>query len=142
MGELADAAPASATPARDSRFKIWSRRAGYALVTLAILMPWAVIAWGRAQRSSSAPAVLEEVWPQPNARVTIGAFSFSVNGHVYRGQDERRPTPARGSRTWSRDEAQGMHVCYEPARPGEEFALAPARYRCGDADIFTTDGGW
>ncbi len=123
-------------------FKIWGRRAGYALLTLALVMPWAVIAWGRAQRSSSAPAVLEDVWPQSNGRFTIGAFSFTVDGHVYRGLDERTRTPHRGSRTWSPDEARGMHVCYDPARPGEEFALAPARYRCGDPDIITTDGGW
>jgi hypothetical protein len=127
---------------RDSSFKIWGRRAGYALLTLVVVIPWPVIAWGRAQRSSPAPAVLEQVWQQPNGRVTIGAFSFTVEGHVYRGQDERSRTPRRGSRTWSPDEIEGMQVCYDPGRPGEEFALTPARYRCGDPDIVTTDGGW
>jgi hypothetical protein len=128
--------------AHGSRFKIWGRRAGYALLILAVLVPWSLIAWGRAQRSSSAPAVLGEVWRQSNGRVTIGAFSFSVGGHVYRGQDDRTRTPRRGSRTWSPDELEGMHVCYDPARPGEDFALTPARYRCGDFDFITTDGGW
>ena len=127
---------------RDSWLKIWGRRAGYAVLTLVALMPWPLIAWGRAQRSSSAPAALEEVWLQPNGRVTIGAFSFTVDEHAYSGQDERTRTPQRGSRTWGRDELQGMHVCYDPARPGEEFALTPARYHCGDPDIVTTDGGW
>lgn len=47
---------------RDSRVKITGRRVGYALLTLAVLMPWPVIVWGRAQRSSSAPVILEEVW--------------------------------------------------------------------------------
>jgi hypothetical protein len=126
----------------DSWLRIWGRRAGYALLTLAVLMPWPLIAWGRAQRSASAPALLEGVWQQGNGRVTIGAFSFTVDRHVYRGQDEQTRTPHRGSRTWSPDELQGMHVCYDPARPGEEFALTPARYRCGDPDIITTDGGW
>lgn len=97
---------------------------------------------GRAQRSSSAPAVLEQVWRQPNGRVTIGAFSFTVDGHVYRGQDDRTRTPRRGSRTWRPDEIKGMQVCYDPERPGEDFALTPPRYRCGDPDIVTTDGGW
>lgn len=61
---------------------------------------------------------------------------------MYRGEDELDPIPQRGSRTWSPAELGGMHVCYDPARPGEEFALAPARYRCGDFDMITTDGGW
>jgi hypothetical protein len=126
----------------DSWFKIWGRRAGYALLTLAVLLPWPLIAWGRAQRSSSAPAALEEVWLQPNGRITIGAFSFTVDGRVFGGQDERTRTPRRGSRTWSPDELEGMHVCYDPARPGEDFALTPARYHCGNPDIITTDGGW
>lgn len=128
--------------AHGSRFRVWGRRAGYAVLILAVLMPWPLIAWGRAQRSSSAPALHEEVWLQPNGRVTIGAFSFTVDGHVYRGQDERTRTPRRGSRTWSPDELEGMHVCYDPACPGEDFALTPARYSCGDPDIITTDGGW
>jgi hypothetical protein len=125
-----------------SRLKIWGRRAGFALLILVAVIPWPVIAWGRAQRSSSAPAVLEQIWRQPNGRVTIGAFSFTVDGRVYRGQDERTRTPRRGSRTWRPGEIQGMQVCYDPERPGEDFALAPARYRCGDPDIVTTDGGW
>jgi hypothetical protein len=128
--------------AEDSRLTVWSRRAGWALLTVAVMIPWPLIAWGRAERSASAPAVLEEVWSQSNGRVTIGAFSFTVDGRVYRGQDERTRTPGRGSRTWSRGELEGMHVCYHPARPGEDFALAPARYRCGDFDFITTDGGW
>jgi hypothetical protein len=128
--------------ARDLRFKIWARRAGYALLILAVVMPWPLIAWGRAQRSSSAPAVLEEVWPQSNGRFTIGAFSFTVDGQIYRGLDERTRTPHRGSRTWSLDELDGMHVCYKAERPREDFALTPARYHCGDPDIITTDGGW
>ncbi len=128
--------------AEDSPFKVWSRRAGYALLFFVALAPWPLIAWGRAERSSSAPAVLEEVWQQSNDRVTVGAFSFEVDGHVYRGEDELDATPSRGSRTWSPDELEGMHVCYDPTQPGVEFALAPARYRCGDPNIFTTDGGW
>jgi hypothetical protein len=140
--ESAQARADAPTAVHDSGFKIWGRRAGYALLTLAVLMPWPLIAWGRAQRSSSAPAVLEEVWLQPNGRITIGAFSFSVDGRVYRGQDERTRTPRRGSRTWSADELEGMHVCFDSARPGEDFALTPARYRCGDPDFITTDGGW
>ncbi len=125
-----------------SRIKIWARRAGYAVLLAALVLPWVLIAQGRAQRSASAPAVLEQVWEQSNGRFTIGAFSFTVDGQVYRGQDEDPGTPTRGSRTWSSDELVGMHVCYDPERPGEEFALAPARYRCGDPDIITTDGGW
>lgn len=132
----------SPAAAPDARFKIWGRRIGYAFLVVVLVLPWAAIAWGRAQRSASAPAVLEQIWPQPNGRVTVGAFSFSVDGQVYRGQDEEQPRPRRGSRTWSPDELEGMQVCYDPARPGEEFALAPARYRCGDPDIITTDGGW
>lgn len=72
----------------------------------------------------------------------VGAFSFTVDGQVYRGQDEESPRAGRGDRTWSRDELQGMYVCYEAARPSEHFALAPAQYRCGNPEIFTTDGGW
>ncbi len=138
--------------AHDSGFKVWGRRvryalswgrrAGYALLILVIVVAPATISWGRAQRSSSALAVLEEVWSQPNGRVTIGTFSFTVDGQVYRGQDERTRTPRRGSRTWRPNELEGMHVCYDSARPGEDFALTPARYRCGDPDIVTTDGGW
>ena len=128
--------------AEESAFKVWGRRAGYTLLALAVVFPFAAIAWGRAQRSASAPAVLEEVWPQGNGRAVVGAFSFSVDGHVYRGQDERTRTPHRGSRTWSPDELEGMHVCYDPVRPNGDFALTPARYRCGDPDIITTDGGW
>ena len=56
----------------DSWFKIWGRRAGYVILTVAVLMPWALIAWCRAQRSSSAPAALEEVWLQPNAESRSG----------------------------------------------------------------------
>lgn len=126
----------------DSRFKIWARRAGWALMVVAVVIPWPLIAQGRAQRSASAPAVLEQVWEQSNGRFTVGAFSFTVDGQVYRGQDEEPGTPTRGDRTWSSDELVGMHVCYDPARPGEDFALAPARYRCGDFDFITTDGGW
>jgi hypothetical protein len=128
--------------AEDSQFKVWGRRASWTLVTVAVFMPFAFISWGRAQRSASAPAVLEEVWSQSNGRVTIGAFSFAVDGHLFRGQDEEARRPSRGSRTWSPGELEGMHVCYHPARPGEDFALTPARYRCGDPDIITTDGGW
>jgi len=128
--------------AQESRFKVWLRWVGYALLALAIVGPFALISWGRGQRSASAPAVIEEVFPQSNGRVMVGAFSFTVNAQVYRGQDEDSPRAGRGDRTWSRDEVQGMHVCYEPARPSENFALAPARYRCGDPEIFTTDGGW
>jgi len=105
-----------------------------------IAIPWPLIAWGRAERSASAPAVLEEVFPQGNGRSTVGTFSFSVEGQAYRGEDTG-PIARRGSRTWSRSELEGMHVCYHPARPGEDFALAPARYRCGDPDIITSDGG-
>ena len=140
--ESAQARADAPTAVQDSWFKIWGRRAGYALLTLAVLIPWPLIAWGRAQRSSSAPVVLEEVWLQPDGRITIGAFSFTVDGRVYRGQDERTRTPGRGSRTWSPDELEGMHACYDPARPGEDFALTRARYRCGDPDIIATDGGW
>jgi hypothetical protein len=91
--------------------------------------------------ASASPAVLEEVYPQGNGRFTVGAFSFSVDGTVYRGEDAG-PRAHRGNRTWSADELEGMHVCYDPARPGDDFALAPARYRCGDPDFITTDGGW
>ena len=111
------------------------------MVFLAVA-PWPLISWGRAQRSASAPAILEEVWEQPNGRFTIGTYSFTVDGDVYRDWDTSDPRPRRGERTWSADELKGMHVCYHPERPGEDFALTPARYRCGDPDIITTDGGW
>jgi len=126
----------------DSALKVWGRRVGYTLLVLVVVVPFASISWGRAQRSASAPAVIEEVFPLRNGRVTVGAFSFTVDGQVYRGQDEESARARRGDRVWSRDELEGMHVCYDPERPGEDFALAPARYRCGDAEIFTTDGGW
>jgi hypothetical protein len=122
--------------------KTWARWIGYTALGLLLVLPWVAIALGRAERSASAPAVLEQVWPLSNGRFTIGAFSFTVDGQVYRGQDEEDATPTRGSRTWSEDEIVGMHVCYDPERPGEEFAIAPARYRCGNPEIFTTDGGW
>ena len=121
---------------------MWARRVFWALLILFAVLPWPLISWGRAQRSASAPAVIEDVWPQSNGRVMVRSFSFVVDGRVYRGEDERTPSPRRGSRIWDRDELPGMHVCYDPARPGEEFALTPARYRCGDPDIITTDGGW
>jgi hypothetical protein len=127
--------------AADSGRKTWGRRAAYALLILVAIVPWPLISYGRTQRSSSAPAVLEQVWSQPNGRVTIGAFSFTANGHLYRGQDERTRTPVRGSRTWSPDDLEGMHVCYDPAHP-DEFALAPSRYRCGDPGFLSSDGGW
>src|SRR6187402_784503 len=123
----------------DCGFKIWGRRAGYVFLALLIVAPFVAISWGRAQRSASAPAVIEEVFPQGNGRAMVGTFSFTVDGQVYRDQDEDSPTAGRGDRTWSRDELQGMQVCYDPERPGEDFALAPARYRCGDPDIITTD---
>ena len=127
---------------QDSRFKIWGRRVLWTLITLAVVIPWPLIGWGRAERSSSVQAVLEEVWPQGNGRFTVGAFSFTVDGGVYRGQDSRTRSATRGSRTWSPDELDGMQVCYHPARPGEDFGLTAARYRCGDFDFITTDGGW
>jgi hypothetical protein len=122
--------------------KIWLRVIGYALMVIFIVLAFGAIAWGRAQRSASAPAVIEQVWDQGNGRVTVGFYSFTVAGHVYREQDEDTPTAHRGSRTWSPDELVGMQVCYDPERPGEDFELAPARYRCGNPEIFTTDGGW
>jgi len=123
--------------------KVWPRFIGYALlVIVGVVLPFSAIAWGRAQRSASAPAVIEQVWDQGNGRATVGAFSFVVGGQTYRGQDQRTPTARRGSRTWSRDELVGMQVCYDPERPGEDFALAPARYRCGNPEILTSDGGW
>ena len=128
--------------AEESAFKVWGRRAGYILLALLIVAPFAAISFGRAQRSASAAAVVEEAFPQGNGRSVVGAFSFTVDGQVYRDQDVESPRAARGDRTWSRDELQGMHVCYDPTRPGEDFALAPPRYRCGDPDIITTDGGW
>jgi hypothetical protein len=139
--EWAEARADAPAAVHDSWLKTWGRRAGYALLTLAVLLPWPLIAWGRAVRSVSAPAVLEEVWPQGNGRFTVGAFWFSVDGSVYHGEDAGRRAH-RGSRTWSPEELEGMHVCYDPARPDEDFALTPARYRCGDPDIITTDGGW
>ena len=128
--------------APNSRFRIWRGRAVWALVIMVVVLPWPLIAWGRAVRSASVPAVLAEGWRQSNGRFTIGAFSFVVDGQVYRGQDERTRTPGRGSRTWGSDELEGMHVCYDPNRPGEDFALTPPLYQCGDPDIFTSDGGW
>jgi hypothetical protein len=135
-------ASSEATGTTSPRFRVWASRVFWGAIVLIIVIPWPAIAWGRAQRSASAPAVVEEVWQQPNGRVTIGAFSFTVDGRSYRGQDERMRTPTRGSRTWGPSEVEGMHVCYNPTRPGEDFALAPARYRCGDPDFLTTDGGW
>jgi len=32
--------------------------------------------------------------------------------------------------------------CVDPDRPGEDFALTPPHYQCGDPDIITSDGGW
>jgi len=123
--------------------RIWPRVVGYTLlVFVGIVLPFGAIAWGRAQRSASAPAVIEQVWDQGNGRAMVGAFSFTVDGHIYRGEDEESPNAGRGDRTWSPDELAGMQVCYDPDRPGEDFALAPARYRCGNPEIFTTDGGW
>jgi len=128
--------------AAETRVRIWPRIVGYALLGILIVLPFAAIAYGRAQRSASAPAVIEQVWDQGNGRVTVGAFSFVVDGHVYRGQDEDTPTAHRGSRTWSPDELVGMQICYDPERHSDDFALAPARYRCGNPEILTTDGGW
>jgi hypothetical protein len=125
-----------------SRRMTWPRVVGYTLLVLLIVFPFAAIAWGRAQRSASAPAVIDQVWDQGNGRAMVGAFSFTVDGHIYRGQDEDSPTAGRGDRTWSPDELVGMQVCYDPERPGDDFALAQARYRCGNPEIFTTDGGW
>jgi hypothetical protein len=123
--------------------RIWPRVAGYTLLVLVgIVLPFGAVAWGRAHRSASAPAVIEQVWDQGNGRAMVGAFSFTVDGRTYRGEDEESPNARRGDRTWSPDELVGMKVCYDPERPSEDFALAPARYRCGDAEIFTTDGGW
>jgi hypothetical protein len=124
------------------RLKTWGRRAFLAALLVFAELPWPVISWGRIQRSASAAAVLEIVWQHQGGRFTVGAYSFEVGNQVFHGEDERTPTLRRGTRTWSRDELVGMHVCYEPARPGVEFALTPARYRCGDPDIITTDGGW
>ena len=112
------------------------------LVIAFVVLPWPLISWGRAQRSGSAPAVLEVVWQHPGGRYTIGAYSFTVDNHTYRGEDQRTSNVRRGTRTWAAADLSGMHVCYDPSRPGEEFALTPARYRCGDPDIITTDGGW
>ena len=129
--------------AADAPSRIWPRIVGWALlVILGIVLPFGAIAWGRAQRSASTPAVIEQVWDQGNGRVTVGAFSFTVDGRGYRGQDEDTPTARRGSRTWSRDELVGMQVCFDPEHPGEDFALAPARYRCGNPEVLTSDGGW
>jgi hypothetical protein len=114
----------------------------WGVIILVVVLPWPAIAWGRAQRSASAPAAIEEVRQQSNGRVTIGMFSFTVGGRVYRDQDVRTTVPGRGDRTWSPSELEGMHVCYDPEHPGEDFALAPARYRCGEPDFITTDGGW
>ena len=127
--------------AETSWLTTWARRIGYAVMGVIAVAPWPLIAWGRAERSASAPAVLEELFPQGNGRFTIGAYSFSVDGRTYR-DDDAGPTARRGERTWSRDDLDGMHVCYDPDRPGEDFALSPPHYRCGDPNIFTSDGGW
>ncbi len=127
---------------RTSAFRRWGRVVVGVLVIAFVVLPWPLISWGRAQRSGSAPAVLEVVWQHPGGRNTIGAYSFTVDNHTYRGEDQRTSNLRRGVRTWTADDLLGMHVCYDPTRPGEEFALAPARYRCGDPDIITTDGGW
>jgi hypothetical protein len=123
------------------RWKVWGRWIGYALLALIAVAPWPLIAWGRAERSASAPAVLEDVYRQGNGRFTIGAYSFSVDGRTYRDQDAG-PRAGRGERTWGSDDLAGMHVCYHPDRPGEDFALTPPHYQCGDPDIITSDGGW
>ena len=74
--------------AEESPFKVWGRRAGYALLALLIVLPFAAISWERSQRSASARAVIEEMFPQGNGRVMVGTFSFTVDGRVYRDQDE------------------------------------------------------
>ena len=127
--------------ADDSRLSTWLRWLGYGAGVFFIVFIFAAISWGRAQRTASAPAVLEEVYPQGNGRFTVGAFSFSVDGRTYRDEDAS-PIASRGERTWSPDDLEGMHVCYDPDRPGEDFALTPPHYRCGDPDIITSDGGW
>ena len=127
---------------RTATLRRWGRRVVAVLLIAVVVLPWPLISWGRAQRSGSAPAVLEVVWQHPGGRYTIGAYSFMVDDHVYRGQDQRTSNLSRGVRTWTADDLPGMHVCYDPTRPGEEFALTPPRYRCGDPDIITTDGGW
>ncbi len=108
---------------------------------LLCLVPFWAISGDRAQRSASAPAVLEQVRHLSNGRAFVGDFSFSVDGVTYRGQDVRGPNLGKG-RTWDATEIATMHVCYDPARPGTEFALTPGHYRCGDPDFWTTDGGW
>jgi hypothetical protein len=125
-----------------STFKKWASRVGYTVLILIGILPWPIIALGRAERSASAPAVLDDVREYADGRFIVRAYSFTVDGHEHHGLDVRGTRPRRGDRTWTADELEGMHVCYDPDRPGEEHALAPARYRCGDAEIFTTDGGW
>ncbi len=127
--------------AHDSRLKKWGVVAFWSIGILIIVLPWPLIAWERAQRSASAPAVLVEVWPQRSGNFTVGEFSFTVDDEVYRDEDAG-PTLTRGERDWTSDELEGMHVCYDPERPGEDFALAPPQYRCGDPNILTSDGGW
>ena len=126
---------------KDSRFRAWLRWLGYGAMVFFIVFVFAAISWGRAQRTASAPAVLEEVYRQGNGRFTVGAYSFSVDGRTYRDEDAG-PTATRGERTWSSDDLEGMHVCYDPDRPDEDFALTPPNYQCGDPDIITSDGGW
>jgi hypothetical protein len=121
--------------------KPWGRWIFYTVMVVLAVAPWPYIAWGRATRSASAPAVLEEVFEHRNGRYTVGAYSFSVDGRSYRDEDAG-PTAGRGERTWSREDLDRLHVCYDPERPGEDFALTPPHYRCGDANIFTSDGGW
>ena len=136
--------PAQPTLGFRRRLRIFVR-SEYVIIVLAAILVVVVpasISSDRAKRSASAPAVLEQVWVQSNGRAVIGRFSFAVDGVTYRGRDVDQPYPTKGDRTWSTSETIGMHVCYDPARPGEEFALTPARYRCGDPDIITTDGGW
>lgn len=126
---------------KDWRFRAWLRWLGYGAMVFFIVFVFAAISWGRGQRTASAPAVLEEVYRQGNGRFTVGAYSFSVDGRSYRDEDAG-PTATRGERTWNSDDLEGMHVCYDPDRPGEDFALTPPHYQCGDPDIFTSDGGW
>lgn len=69
------------------------------------------------------------------------------DGTVIRGSGTSLAPPRSeelqgGERTWNSEDLEGMHVCYDPDRPGEDFALTPPHYQCGDPDIFTSDGGW
>lgn len=124
-----------------SRLKKVGRWVFWTIMVVIAVAPWPYIAWGRATRSASAPAVLEEVFAQGSDRFSVGAYSFAVDGRVYRDEDAGASV-RRGERTWSRGDLAGMHVCYDPERPGEDFALTPPHYRCGDPNIFTSDGGW